>query len=127
MYNMYCPVFIFSVVSCFLDFSDKPAYFAILILLSENNLPSSSLLLTATLYLTFMTILLNISDCGLISQNMTFFILSDFSYHLVSLNTVEYKLKIMFECKSITTSSRIIHHVTKLQSFQIGFLNMTMS
>jgi len=25
------------------------------------------------------------------------------------------------------TSSRIMHHVTKLVSFQIGFLNMTMS
>jgi len=27
----------------------------------------------------------------------------------------------------MATSSRIIHHVTKLESFQIGFLNMTMS
>jgi len=27
----------------------------------------------------------------------------------------------------MATSSRIMHHVTKLESFQIGFLNMTMS
>jgi len=27
----------------------------------------------------------------------------------------------------MATSSRIMHHVTKLEPFQIGFLNMTMS
>jgi len=27
----------------------------------------------------------------------------------------------------MATSSRIMHHVTKLESFKIGFLNMTMS
>jgi len=30
-------------------------------------------------------------------------------------------------CTHPATSSRIMHHVTKLESFQIGFLNMTLS
>jgi len=55
-----------------------------------------------------------------LSANSAMAYLSIFSYHVHPfMATMYYPL--------MATSSRIMHYVTKLDSFQIGFLNMTMS